>query len=281
MTSTGNATPLLSAALAPLSDLGRADAVARRITEAIALGLVDHGDQLPSENDLADQLGVANGTVREALALLREDGLIETRRGRNGGSFVRTPAEGSQRRQLARLRDLATAELRDLGDEELAVSGTAARLAAERAPADPARADLTARLGRLVDELREAAGPAERRRADARFHIELAVAARSVRLTRLAVRLQAELGPLLWLPAPYAPDQEGFAEQHREILVAVLAGDAATARAAAEDHTAACLRHLVRGHLRLADSAGPVRVPGPAVGGASAVAGGTGRSPIT
>ncbi|GHF55518.1 GntR family transcriptional regulator [Kitasatospora xanthocidica] len=249
MTTIGGSTPLLDAALAPLTDLGRADAVARRITEAIALGLVAAGDQLPSENDLADQLGVANGTVREALALLREAGLIETRRGRNGGSFVRTPVEDTAHLRLARLRDLATADLRDLGDEELAVFGTAARLAAERA----ASADLGPRLTRLVHELREATGPAERCRADARFHIELAVAAQSVRLTRLAVRLQAELGPLLWLPAPYGPDQERFAEQHQEILVAVLAGDAAGARVAAETHAVAGVHQLVRGHLELAE----------------------------
>ncbi|MER7582890.1 FCD domain-containing protein [Kitasatospora sp. NPDC097691] len=248
MATIGSATPLLSAVLAPLTDLGRADAVARRITEAIALGLVADGDQLPSENDLSDQLGVANGTVREALALLREAGLIETRRGRNGGSFIRTPVEGSQPLQLARLRDIATVDLRDLGDEELAVFGTAARLAAERAPAD-----LGPRLTRLVHELRDAAGPAEQRRADARFHIELTVAAQSVRLTQLAVRLQAELGPLLWLPAPYGADQERLAEQHREILVAVLAGDAVGARAAAEAHVVGCVHHLVRGHLELAD----------------------------
>ncbi|MFE6053789.1 FadR/GntR family transcriptional regulator [Kitasatospora sp. NPDC056446] len=248
MTTIGSATPLLRAVLAPLTDLGRADAVARRITEAIALGLVADGDQLPSENDLADQLGVANGTVREALALLREADLIETRRGRNGGSFVRTPAEGSEHLRVDRLRETATVDLRDLGDEELAVFGTAARLAAERAPAD-----LGPRLTRLVHELRDAAGPAEQCRADARFHIELAVAAQSVRLTQLAVRLQAELGPLLWLPAPYGPDQKRFAEQHREILVAVLAGDAAAARAAAETHAVACVHHLVRGHLELAD----------------------------
>ncbi|MFB7617496.1 FadR/GntR family transcriptional regulator [Kitasatospora sp. NPDC056181] len=259
MTSTGSTTPLLSAVLAPLTDLGRADAVARRITEAIALGLVADGDQLPSENDLADQLGVANGTLREALALLRDAGLIETRRGRNGGSFVRTPAEGSDRLQLARLRELGTVELRDLGDEELAVAGTAARLAAERAPAD-----LADRLTRLVTALRDARTPAELRRADARFHIELAVAAQSVRLTQLAVRLQAELGPLLWLPAPYAPDQERFADQHREILVAVVAGDGPGARAAAEAHTVACVHHLVRGHLELTDAAGPSRPAPPA-----------------
>ncbi|MEU3569704.1 FCD domain-containing protein [Kitasatospora sp. NPDC036755] len=256
MTTIGRTTPLLSAVLAPLADHGRADAVARRIAEAIALGLVADGDQLPSENDLSDRLGVANGTVREALALLREAGLVETRRGRNGGSFVRTPAEGSERLRLARLRDLAAADLRDLGDEELAVFGTAARLAAERA-----QADLGPRLTRLVHDLRDATGTAEQCRADARFHIELAVAAQSVRLARLAVRLQAELGPLLWLPAPYGPDRERFAEQHREILVAVLAGDAAGARAAAESHTVACVRHLVRQHLELADGGRPLADP--------------------
>ena len=64
----------------------------QRITEAIHLGLLADGEQLPVEVELARQFGVAPMTVREALAELRDQGLVETRRGRTGGSFVRRPA---------------------------------------------------------------------------------------------------------------------------------------------------------------------------------------------
>ena len=68
--------PVMSAAFAPLGDSGRADMVVRRVAEAVTIGLMADGEQLPSESDLACQLGVANGTVREALAILREQGLV-------------------------------------------------------------------------------------------------------------------------------------------------------------------------------------------------------------
>ena len=111
---------------------GRTDEVARRLVEAIELGMFAEGQQLPSEWELALQLGVATVTLREALVVLRQRGLIETRRGRNGGSFVCAPGELPAALLLQRLRDMSGPDLRDLGDEQTAISGTAARLAAKR-----------------------------------------------------------------------------------------------------------------------------------------------------
>ena len=67
---------------------GRTEEVVRRLMEAIDLGLYGEGQQLPSETELAGQFGVATVTLRDALAYLRQRGVIETRRGRTGGSFV-------------------------------------------------------------------------------------------------------------------------------------------------------------------------------------------------
>ena len=105
-----------AAVFAPLEAQGRADAVARRLGEAITLGLLPDGSPLPSESDLADRFGVATVTVREALGALREENLIRTRRGRGGGSFVVTPADGGQQALVARLRRMGLGELRDLAD---------------------------------------------------------------------------------------------------------------------------------------------------------------------
>src|SRR5947208_1345870 len=44
------------------------------------------GEQLPSESELVARFGVARGTIREALKLLEQDGLVDVQHGR--GRFV-------------------------------------------------------------------------------------------------------------------------------------------------------------------------------------------------
>ncbi|MET7339034.1 GntR family transcriptional regulator [Nonomuraea sp. NPDC005650] len=237
----------LSAAFAPLSDVGRADAVIHRIGEAVTLGLLVDGDQLPSENDLADQLGVANGTVREALAVLRQRGLVETRRGRAGGSFIRANEDALAALHLDRVKNISIAALRDLGDESAAVFMATAKLAAERAPVDTA-----VRLKADLADLRSAATPAAARRAEARFHIDVATASQSVRLTHATVRLQAELGPMVWLAGNH-PDPDVVADRLEDLVVAVAAGDSESARSVAEVHSAAAIRAAIGTHLALTD----------------------------
>lgn len=248
--------PAFQAALPPLAEGGRAEAVVQRIGEAVTLGVLVDGDQLPSENDLALQLGVAVGTIREALASLREEGVIETRRGRGGGSFVRASDDRIAHLHLQRLKTASMAKLRDIGDEKAAVSGTAARLAAERA--DP---DLGRRLKARLAALRNASTVAECRRAESRFHIEIAMASQSVRLSHAEVRLQAELGPLVWLP-DYAPDADEVAEQLDAVMVAVVSGDGHEARTRIEQHVLSGIRCAVAAHLSTVEPPTARREPG-------------------
>ena len=123
----------LAPLLTPSSPAGRAEEVVQRVSEAIHLGLLSDGEKLPVEVDLAAQFGVAPMTVREALAALREQGLVETRRGRNGGSFVRRPQAPPVEPLRQRLLAMTVSDLRDIVDEHQAVAGQSARLAAERA----------------------------------------------------------------------------------------------------------------------------------------------------
>jgi GntR family transcriptional regulator len=60
--------------------------VADRITAQIESGQLGPGARLPSERDLAAELGVSYDSVRRAMGLLRERGLIVTVHGR--GTFV-------------------------------------------------------------------------------------------------------------------------------------------------------------------------------------------------
>ncbi|MFC7764959.1 GntR family transcriptional regulator [Leucobacter soli] len=55
--------------------------IAERIASAISLGMLAVGERLPAEIELANQFGVAVATLRKALASLRAQGIVETRRG--------------------------------------------------------------------------------------------------------------------------------------------------------------------------------------------------------
>ncbi|MEV5540771.1 GntR family transcriptional regulator [Saccharopolyspora shandongensis] len=70
-----------------------------RIAEAIRQGTYPPGSTLPSEPDLATELGVSRPALREALILLQEDGVITVRRG-----VGRTVSERPARRGFERLQ---------------------------------------------------------------------------------------------------------------------------------------------------------------------------------
>ena len=236
------------AVFAPVDSTGRAETVARRLTDAIRLGLLRHDEQLPSEQDLAARFGVAVVTVREALTQLRGQGLVRTRRGRGGGSFICAPGDAAGSVLRAQLAALRLGEIRDLVDHYAAISGTCARLAAERADEDD-----VARLVEAAETLASAGGPGARRRAEGQFHLELAAAAQSPRLTREEIALQAEAAPLLWLPHVEEAAAVEAAERHAELCDAVAVGDASRARDRAEAHVGDLfvrLRELRRDAIR-------------------------------
>jgi GntR family transcriptional repressor for pyruvate dehydrogenase complex len=238
--------PTHRAVFAPLTQPGRAEAVTRRLRDAIVLGVLGDGEQLPSEVELAESLGVAPVTARESLQTLRELGLVTTKRGRRGGSFVRAPAHPDAVLLRTRLGELSLVDIRDFGDFYAAIAGAAAAYAAGRA------------TGADVDRLREvgvrrAVDPGGSRRAEAQFHLEVAAAAQSARMTQEELRLQAEFGPLLWLSMATEDGRRRSEAEHGAIVDAIAAGDSAAARARTEDHVGRAIDDVVRNRLELLD----------------------------
>ena len=78
--------------------------VAAEIRRAIADGEAKPGERLPPARDLAAVLGVNTNTVLRSLRLLRDEGLLEFRRGR-GVTVAGTPERGAV---IARARELVT-----------------------------------------------------------------------------------------------------------------------------------------------------------------------------
>lgn len=227
------------AVYAPLNVRGRVEVVLRRLTDAIALGMLPDGERLPSEAELAETLGVSPMSVREALSSLRERGLVETRRGRNGGSFVRGAGMDPEGRRASRLSRLSQDELREFGDYYACISGTIGRLAAERSLPDDLRP-----LAEVVDEMAGVRDTASHSRLEARFHLELARFSQSVRLTYEEISLQGDLGMLLWAGGASTDKFKRIAHVHREIYEAILQGDGDAARTLCAEHVLAAVAAL-------------------------------------
>ncbi len=199
---------------------------------------------------MARLFGVAVVTAREALMSLRSRGLVVTRRGRNGGSFVVAPELQAMKDSTSTLRAMSRVALRDLTTHYAAISAACVELAATRA--DDSELDrLEKALGALpVDE------PAKWRRMLNEFSLELAALSQSARLTREQLRLQHELTPLLAL-----------ADQHRELREAQarrLIDLVAALRARDPESSAALMKSGVREVARwLADKQAELRAIAP------------------
>lgn len=76
--------------------------VAAEIRRAIADGEAQPGERLPPARDLAAVIGVNTNTVLRALRTLREEGLVEFRRGRG----IRVVGPASRGAVLAKAREL-------------------------------------------------------------------------------------------------------------------------------------------------------------------------------
>ena len=240
-------------AFAPLENAVRGEETGRRLRQAIELGLLEDGTQLPSENELAAMMGISTQTLRTALAELRHLGLVETRRGRGGGSFVKANTGDIARARRETLAQYSLEDLRDIREYRAVLAGSAAAAAAGRS-----QQISVSRLASLAAMVGQAEEPVDRARADSKFHTELSAASRSVRLTRQDMALQAEVGPLIWTSP--AGDPRQAAQEHAAIVDAIRAGDTTAARARAEEHIRREMNGLI--DLRVSmDTAAPGAPP--------------------
>jgi DNA-binding GntR family transcriptional regulator len=215
--------PAMDGAVIPRSGNSFSDRVERALRDRILHGVVAPGDRL-NEVEIAGELGVSRGPIREALQRLASDGLVELQAHR--GAFVRR---------------LGPAEVRDLFEVRLALETTVARLAAERAT-DAQLADLDA----LV---RAGSGPTGH--ADVRFqgardlHARLADVTGNAALIAHLTLVNQELRLLRTRSGEVPARVEHAVAEHAEIVAAVRAGDADGAAAAMEAHLRSALAHVL------------------------------------
>lgn len=107
--------------------------VADQIEEAIVSGLLKPGEKLPAERELVGQFDISRRTLREALRILEQKGLIKIKIGSQGGTFIKDLTTDQISESLALLIRSKKISLRELAefrlDVESLVAGKAARQA--------------------------------------------------------------------------------------------------------------------------------------------------------
>ncbi|EDY52298.1 FadR family transcriptional regulator [Streptomyces clavuligerus] len=238
----GTAAPAAGDRLAPVLRPVRAgngfEEALEQILQLLRLGLVPGGERLPAERELAERMGISRVTLREVLKVLADQGLVESRRGRYGGTFVLPrpvrPDGAELRRRLADVDVEDTLRFREV--LETGAAGLAAGRRLTGADADRLRAALAATHDAPLDGYR---------RQDTLFHLTLAELSGSPSLAAGYAAVRATLNDLLDCIPLLVRNLEHSQRQHTALAEAILDGDADGAREVMREHcegTAALLR---------------------------------------
>jgi GntR family transcriptional regulator, transcriptional repressor for pyruvate dehydrogenase complex len=201
--------PAVAAVFEPVQTATTLEETVERLGTAIRLGLLGPGDRLPPERDLADQLGIARSTLRQALTSLTESGHLVATRGRGGGTFV---SEALPVAEAPRV-ELEAGHWRDVLDYRIAIEVGTVVIASERR-----RAEDLERLTQHVEAMRDVSDFAAYRRSDVFFHLGLAEAAQSARLLAAMTEVQGQMSELIGHIAHPAPVLARSNDQHAQLV---------------------------------------------------------------
>ncbi len=223
----------------------RPEAVAEEIKSLMARQGLRPGDRLPGESELIGHFGMAKGTIREAMRILETQGLIRTRTGPGGGSFVNEVPRDRAKMLLGNyfyfhdLRVDDIYQLRCLLEPELA-AGLAGKLSPE------VLAELRAIIRRYDAPSQSPQEERDQHIASLEFHKVLAREAQNPLLGFILDFLATMLSDLTVWRALYTPTNrdlwQGGRDSQLRLLAALETGDATAARAIMADHMAKARR---------------------------------------
>jgi DNA-binding GntR family transcriptional regulator len=194
------------------------EATAAAVRKALLSGDLKPGDRL-READLAEQLGISRGPVREAIRMLEQQGLVcvEPRRG-------------------AYVRELSIEDAVEVYTLRAALEGLAVRLGVEQGAFDE---EAISQLQHLVDQLgqlQETDDPLDWLESDIAFHDLLCRQSGHNLLLKVLSDLRAQIRQFHLFTRFVPENLRRLADNHQTVLDAVASGDPATAESAIKDH---------------------------------------------
>lgn len=231
--------PPATTRLKPDAKVSRPVRVAEAIKDWVVEQRLQPGDRLPGEAELIERFGMSKGTIREAMRLLEAQGLVKTRTGPGGGSFVHEVSKERARALLGNyfyFKDLTIADIYQLRralEPELAAS-LAGKLSEEALAELEANIATYAKPARTLDEERE------QHIASLRFHALLAAQSENALLGFLIDFMVNMLSDLTVYRKLYSPPNIELWARGRDyqarLVEALRKGDAETARHVLSEH---------------------------------------------
>jgi DNA-binding FadR family transcriptional regulator len=214
-----------------------------QIAERIRLGELAEGDRLPSERELAAAMQISRPTLREAVRVLANVGVLSVRTGSTGGIFV---ASGYVPFELLRSKsELRMDEVSGVLEARRLIEPRVAQLAAVNA-----REEDFARLQGIIDAQKAllAKGDvlaSEDRflQLDTQFHLRIARATGNTTVVPLMRMLLRRLEIARDMVMHHAPIPEWIIDIHERTLAAIRSADHERIEIVMDEHLAAMERH--------------------------------------
>ena len=214
-----------------------------RVAEAIKDWVVEKGlqpgDRLPGEAALIDRFGMSKGTIREAMRLLQAQGLVVTKTGPGGGSFVGEVTKDRAHALLANYFYFQKISIDDIYQVRIALEPELAADLAGRLTPDQI-AELRAIMAAYDRPARDAEEERAQHIASLRFHARLAEFGDNTLLGFFIGFMAQILSDLTVYKRLYAEPNHGLWKEGRDhqlrLLDALQNGDVATARFVMRDH---------------------------------------------
>jgi GntR family transcriptional repressor for pyruvate dehydrogenase complex len=196
--------------------------IVEQVKELILQGKLRPGQKLPSERQLADQLGVGRSSVREAASAMVALGIVEIRPG--DGAYIRSDFPSSMLESLAWSSLLLNGHSNNLVEARVILERATASLAAQRATTEDRQ-----RLCDLVVQMESAATLDTYIELDLKFHVTLAESSQNHVLRDIIASIQRLIRDSM---AAVLQSEEMYAlslQHHRSLSEAINRGDAAEA----------------------------------------------------
>ncbi len=219
-----------------------------QIREYFLNGELQPGDKLPTERELASRFNVSRTSVREALRKLEINGIIEIKQG--SGSFIKTPEYHSLGEELsATIVKTEKKRIYEMLELRQALEVECAFLASRRATSE----DLE-RIGKALEMMDLVKDDVELGiQADLSFHINIVLASHNSIFLQLFQTLSEHMQDTIRVTRTQRlKDPERMQEtidEHKEIFLAIAAGDANQAKQLMEKHITQIRRELTESLL--------------------------------
>ena len=221
------------------------DFVYHKIFKKIAEGSHEVGERLPSENDLATKYGASRTVVREALDRLRDDGMVESRKG--SGSYI--TGSVAQTSLGMNKEPLTIAAIQCCYEFRISLESECAYWAAQRANVEVIK-ELEAINNRIIDTAAQDSYDIE---ADFSFHLEVAHGAnnylfgQTMQFIKDHAYISMNIGGACLTGGQYSFDN--VINEHQEIITAIKDHDADRARQAMRNHITTARDRVFKSHL--------------------------------